>query len=290
MNRLDDRLITVLLSMVLGMTILSLLCYITIFFEPNVPFNPLSPRLAQTREAARQLALAPANPTATPRPNQTYPPTWTPSPTRTPGPTKTPTNTRTPTPTRTSTPTRTPTPTKTPLPTSTPRPPTVTPTPTPLPFIVSSHSSRSNCADIGLEGVVNGSNGLPLGGVQIQYGELGVGGSRFIATTDSGGRYGALLLPGSSKPASLRSHDWYAFVVENGQRASEEFRFTTDPIYANNPSYCGRNENNNSNGNSNSNGNGNNNNELQAGCTLDPCKSSRSVQVKTINWQLRFDR
>jgi hypothetical protein len=287
MGRLDDRLITVLLSMVLGMTILSFLCYATIFIQPNVPFNPLSPQRAATREAERQLAQAPANPTPTPRPNQPYPPTWTPSPTRTPGPTKTTTNTRTPTPTKTPTSTRTPTPTKTPLPTSTPLPPTITPTPTPLPFVVSSHSGRSNCADIGLEGVVNGNNGLPLGGVRVQYGELGVGGSRFIATTDSSGRYGALLLPGTSRPASLRHHDWYAFVVENGQRASDEFRFTTDPIYADNPSFCGRNDNDNSNSNSNSNGNSNNNNELQDGCTLDPCKSNRSVQIKTINWQLR---
>jgi hypothetical protein len=122
---------------------------------------------------------------------------------------------------------------------------------------------------------------LPRAGVQVQYGELGVGGSRFIATTDNNGRYGALLLPGTSKPASFRPHDWYAYIVENGQRASEEFRFTTDPIYADNPSYCGREDNSNSSANNNNNSNGG----LEPGCTLDPCQVSSSIQVKVIDWQ-----
>ena len=43
MERLDNRLTTVLLAMVLGMTILSILCYATIYIQPNIPFNPLSP-------------------------------------------------------------------------------------------------------------------------------------------------------------------------------------------------------------------------------------------------------
>jgi hypothetical protein len=143
-----------------------------------------------------------------------------------------------------------------------------------------------------LEGVVNDPSGLPLAGVQIQYGELGVGGSRFIATTDNNGRYGALLLPGSSKPASYRSHDWYAFIVEGGQQASEQFTFTTDPIYANNPDYCGRDDDdddntNNENGNQNSN---TNENDLDPGCLLDPCHNENAVQIKIINWQQRrFD-
>lgn len=282
MQGLDNRVTTVLLSMVLGMIVLSVLCYATIFVQPNVPFNPLSPQRA-TEAAERALAaLPPPAPAVTATLDQSYPATWTPSPTRTPGPTKTATDTRTPTPTKTPTPTRTNTPTNTPTATNTPPPPTVTPTPTPLPFVVSSHSGRNNCADSGLDGIVNGSDGLPLQGVQIQYGEIGVGGSRFIATTDNNGRYGALLIPGSSKPASYRSHDWYAYVVESGQRASEEFRFTTDPIFADNPSYCGREDNENGDGN----GNSNNSNELEAGCTLDPCKNSNAIQIKTINWQL----
>lgn len=293
MARLDNHLTTVLLAMIMGMTILSILCYATIFVQPNIPFNPLSPQRATQVAMARITQVPPQFlfPTATL--DASYPPTWTSTPTSTPGPTKTPTSTRTPTPTKTPTSTKTPTATNT----NTPRPPTLPPpptsTPTPLPYSVASHSSRNNCADIGLEGVVNGANGLPVAGVQIQFGEIGVGGSRFIATTDNNGRYGALLLPGSSKPASLRSHDWYAFIVESGQQASEQFTFTTDPIYANNPRHCGADDNDddddNSNGNNNDNDNVDSSNDLGPGCVLDPCHNQSSIQIKVINWQRKFD-
>ncbi|MEW5958678.1 MAG: hypothetical protein AB1801_13180 [Chloroflexota bacterium] len=282
MDRFDNRLTTVLMAMVLGMTILSCLCYVTIFVQPNIPFNPLSPNratiVAETALAA-QISSVPGPIFATP--DQSYPPTWTTTPTNTPGPTKTPTDTRTPTPSRTATPTPTPTPTKTFTPTPIPPPPTATRTPTPFPYFVSSHSSENNCADIGLKGVVNDIDGLPKSSVQIQYGEVGVAGSRFTASSDAGGRYGALLLPGSNKSAAKESHTWYAYVVENGQQASDEFKFITDPIYADNPSYCddileeeedpdeAEKE------------------FLKKGCILDPCKSSDSIQIKIINWQLR---
>lgn len=267
--------------MVLGMTVLACLCYATIFFQPNLPFNPLSPQIATDEALANiQVAQAQTPVEAVVAIDTSYPPTWTPTPTRTPGPTKTPTDTRTPTPTKTSTSTPTPTFTRTSTPAPPPPPPTDTLTPTPLPFVVSSHSSRNNCADIGLTGIVNGPNGLPLQGAQIQYGEIGVGGSRFIATTDNNGRYAALLLPGSNIQAALKPHNWYAYVVQNGQRASEEFRFTTDPIFADNPDHCT------SNNNSNNSNNGNSSNSnLGPGCTADPCKSSDSIQIKTINWQ-----
>lgn len=284
MERLDNRLTIVLISMFLGMTVLACLCYATILVQPNIPFNPLSP------QRATEVALAnPVGPTAiivTPTLDQSYPPTWTPSPTRTPGPTKTPTDTRTPTPTRTSTSTRTPTPTDTSTPVPPPPPPTVTPTPTPLPYVVSSHSGRNNCADIGLDGIVNGPDGLPLQGVQIQYGELGVAGSRFIATTDNNGRYAALLLPGSNRQAALRPHNWYAYVLVNGQPASQEFRFTTDPIFADNPDYCERDDDNdNSSNNSNNSDSSSSNGNLKPGCLLNPCQNNNSIQIKTINWQ-----
>jgi len=100
MERLDDRLTIVLLSMVLGMTILSVLCYATIFIQPNIPFNPLSPQRATDTAATAIAKLPTSTPIPIERPDQTYPPTWTPSPTRTPGPTKTTTQTRTPTPTK----------------------------------------------------------------------------------------------------------------------------------------------------------------------------------------------
>jgi hypothetical protein len=279
---MDDRLTTVLLAMFLGMTVLAVLCYTTIFIQPNIPFNPLSPQRATAVADERLAALSTPVPASTPTPDQSYPPTWTPTSTDTPGPTKTATNTRTPTPTKTSTPTPTSTntPTNTPLPPT--LPPTTTPTATPFPYIVVSHSGKNNCADTGVEGVVNGPDGLPIAGIQVQYGEIGVSGSRFIATTDNNGRYGALLVPGSSRPAAYQSHDWYAYIVQNGQRSSETFNFTTDPIYADNPDYCGRESNQNDNNSNNS-----NSNSLPAGCILDPCSNRSTIQIKVINWQAR---
>jgi len=288
--RLDDRLTVVLLAMVLGLTVLSVFCYTAIFVQPKVPFNPLNPQRATEAAEARIAAMPTPVPIGTPTTDPSYPATWTPTSTTTPGPTKTPTSTRTPTPTKTSTSTRTPTSTSTATPLPPTLPPTATLTPTPFPFVVSSHSGKNNCADTGLEGTVNDTNGLPKAGVQIQYGELGVAGSRFIATTDNNGRYGALLIPGSSKPAAYQSHNWYAYVVNNGQRSSEEFRFTTDPIFADNPNYCYRGDDNNGNGNGNGNSNSNSNSSsgnsnMPAGCTLDPCKNGNTIQIKVINWQ-----
>jgi hypothetical protein len=273
---MDNRVTTVLLSMIMGMTILAILCYATIFVQPNIPFNPLSPdRATLTASQAAPVVILP--PTFTP--DQSYPATWTPTPTNTPGPTKTATDTRTPTPTKTFTPTQTPTPTRTntPVPPTLPPPPTATPTP--LPFVVQSHSSENNCADIGLKGIVNDETGLPRAGVQIQYGEIGVAGSRFTTQTDNSGRYGALLLPGSNKPAARQAHDWYAYILENGQRASEEFRFTTDPIYAQNPSHCDRIRDDDPDEEERE--------RQRRGCVPDPCKSRDSIQIKVINWQRR---
>ena len=289
MERLDNRLTIVLLAMFLGMTVLACLCYATIYAQPNIPFNPLSPQRA-TEVALASQSDVPGQFIPTPTLDQSYPPTWTPSPTRTPGPSKTPTETRTPTPSRTSTATRTPTPTKTHTPTIPPPPPPPTATPTPFPFIVSSHSGKNNCADIGLQGVVNGPDGLPKAGVQVQYGELGIAASRFIATTDGNGRFGALLIPGSNESLAKQSKNWYAFIVESGSRASEEFTFTTDPIFADNPGYCsrgGENNNNNNGSNGNGNSNGGNDNDLPPGCLEDPCRVNGTIQVKVINWQER---
>lgn len=308
------RAIIVVIALIIGLTILTLLCFTTLYFAPNLPFNPLSPARATASAATRAAAIAVAQPTATPPP--TYPPTWTPTHTFTPAPTKTVTDTRTPTPTRTDTPTPTSTSTRTPTrvpPTNTP---TITPTSTPLPYFVASHSGINNCADIGLWGMVNNERGLPQGGVTVQYGEVGVAGSAFLATTDFNGRIDALLIPGSNRQAASRTHTWYAYIIENGQQRSPTFLFQTDPIYADNPPECedldpfrdnnnnngngNDNNNNNGNGNNNNNGNGNgnnnnngndnnNNNEerefRERGCLPDPCLSSNSTQVKVVDWQ-----
>jgi hypothetical protein len=275
-QRLDNRWTTVLLALIMGLTVLSSLCYTTIFSQPNVPFNPLSPSRA-TEVALRNPSPLSTQVVIVATPDQSYPATWTPTPTRTPGPTKTPTDTRTPTPTKTPSPTLTPTPTdtNTPVPPTLPPPPTATPTP--FGYVVSSHSSQNNCADIGFKGTVNGPDGLPKAGVQVQYGELGIVGSLFTTRTDGNGRYGALLLPGSNKSATFSSHNWFAYIVENGQRASEEFKFTTDPIYAHNPNHC---------------------KDLddpdkaedkdRKGCIPNPCLSDDAIQIKIINWQLKL--
>ncbi|HXW01364.1 MAG TPA: hypothetical protein VEC93_23340 [Anaerolineae bacterium] len=276
-QRLDNRWTTVLLALTMGLTILSVLCYATIFFQPNVPFNPLSP----SRATEVALSMPPEIPTQimiVATPDQSYPATWTPTPTRTPGPTKTPTDTRTPTPTKTPSPTLTPTPTDTPTRVPPTQPPPPTATPTPFGYFVSSHSSDNNCADIGLKGVVNGPDGLPKGGVEIQYGEIGVAGSKFTARTDGNGRYGALLLPGSDKVATFSSHNWYAYVVDNGQRASDEFRFTTDPIYARNPRHC-----------SDLKDPDKAEDKDNLGCIPNPCESNDAIQIKIINWQLKYE-
>ena len=146
-----------------------------------------------------------------------------------------------------------------------------TPTPTPLPYRVFSHANRNNCADIGVNGIVTGSNGVPLGEVTLQYGEVGVPNSRFLATTDFNGRYSGLLLSGSDRAAVQVSHNWYLYVLENGQPLSPVFEFSSDPIFAKNPKRCG----------STSDG-------KQPGCIMDPCRSTRAIQVKTVNWQKMY--
>ncbi len=143
-----------------------------------------------------------------------------------------------------------------------------TPTPTPLPYRVLSHSNRNNCADIGVNGTVVGPDGTPLGEVTLQYGEVGVPNSRFLATTDFNGRYSGLMLSASNRKAVQVSHNWYLYVLENGQPISPVFEFSSDPIFATNPKRCG----------TTSDG-------KQPGCVMDPCRSDRAIQVKTINWQ-----
>lgn len=278
MDSLDDRLATVLLAMFLGLLVLSLLCFVTLFLQPNLPFNPLSPDQA-TAIAATSAALAPTvTPTFTPQP--TYPPTWTPTLTPTPGPTKTPTETRTPTPTYTPSPTNTGTPTRTATPLPPTDTPTVTPTPLPPPYFVASHSSENRCSDIKMEIHALDANGLPMAGLTVEYGEVGVASSVFTAgPTNTSGIYGVTLIPGTNRSAAKDPHNWFAYVVENGQRASEIFRFTTDPMWADNPEHCDDNDNDNDNVDDNDN--------EDEGCIADPCEDADAINVKIINWQKR---
>jgi hypothetical protein len=300
---------TLFIVVVLGVTALTLAYLVVVFFIPDNPFNPLSPQRATWVAETRIANIPTPTPLPAPTSDQAYPPTWTPTVTSTPAPTKTPTQTRTPTPTKTPSPSNTPTATRTFTPLPPTDTPTVTSTPTPYPFALMSHASENNCANMGLRGVVVGPEGLPAAGINIQYGELGVPGSQFVTTTDANGRYVALLLPGSN-PGAYQSHNWYAYVINtNGVRLSQEFRFTTDPLYADNPSYCNAddddddedagddedtdddedtNDDEDASDDEESNDDDNDTNpddELEPGCLLDPCQSTHSVQVKVINWR-----
>ncbi len=78
------------------MTMIVALCYVTIFINPHVPFNPFPPFQVTIPTAAVVAAMTPTTPpTFTPPP--TFPPTWTPTTTPTPTMTRTPRPTATPT-------------------------------------------------------------------------------------------------------------------------------------------------------------------------------------------------
>ena len=110
--------------------------------------------------------------------------------------------------------------------------------------------------------------------MSVRYGEIGVSGSQFTTRTDGNGRFSALLLPGINKKEAMKSHNWYVLVEQNGQPASDEFKFTTDPIYAVNPKHCADPD-------------LTDEERQQKGCILDPCKTDGSVQIKIVNWQMR---
>ncbi|MBN1993647.1 MAG: hypothetical protein JW953_13180 [Anaerolineae bacterium] len=266
---MDNRLATVLAAMIFGLIILSCVCFATIYLVPDIPFNPLSPSRATAIVAAR-IAQTPTQPpptTAIP----TWEPTWTPTPTFTPPPTSTATDTRTPTPTKTHTPTATPTASKTPTIVVTP---TATPFP-PYPFVGTSGDSENNCANIKLRYTVTGEDGEPIAGYQIQYGEIAVPGSYFLSgPTEYAEVYGVTLIPGTDRAAVKRSHNWFAYLVLEGEKLSKAVLFTTDPILADNPNYCDDLD--------------DEGQEFQEkGCIMNPCKSEDAVNNKHIDWQPR---
>lgn len=288
MSRFSNNILVVLLAMILGLIVLLLVCFLTIFLQPDVLFNPFSPSRA-TAIAATQVAQQP--PTATPTtPAPTYPPTWTPSATPTPAPTKTPTETRTPTPTYTSSPTVTGTPTRTPTMVV---PPTATPVP-PYPFLpVNGPDTTNRCSDIKLQYTVKDSTGEDaqnLPGYQIEYGEIGVRGSVFVTEkTEFHDNYGVTLIPGTDKRAAIKSHNWFAHLIYNGEKVSKSFLFSTDPMYADPSERCSDNSNSNDNSSSNSNDNSSGNDNSSngndnEGCIEDPCKSGDAVNVKHLVW------
>jgi hypothetical protein len=220
---LTDRMVNILLFLVLLMIALTVLAYAVI----AVSFSPEDPLvLGLTGREVRQTPTSPSEVVPT------YPPTWTPTPTNTPAPTFTPTETRTPTSTSTATPTPTPVPSRTPTPTDTPAPTstfTPQPSPTPLPYTILDYQQHQNCYDIGMYGVVEDADGFPRSGAVLQYGEQGVAGSNFTATTDASGRYTVGLIV-ANKDLAKESHNWFVRVIENNQPASETFTWQSDSI------------------------------------------------------------
>lgn len=214
---LSDSVTNILLFVVLVMIVLTVLFY-GLIFATYSPENPLV--LITGGEDGPRIA-GPIGPTDV---APTYPPTWTPVPTSTPGPTATPTETGTPTPTSTSTFTPTPVPTRTPTSTHTPEPTgtfTPAPSPTPLPWSVYDIDTENNCEVVRVLIRAQDRNGVNMGGVQFEVGELNVPGSRFVITTDPNGR-----VAWDNSPGKART--WFVAPIENGQRAGQLVTWQSD--------------------------------------------------------------
>ena len=207
LNRFSDRTLEIATVVVVVLTALALLCYLAIFINPQVPFNPFKP--ATPTLVAKATAL----------------PTWTPSPTPTSTNTATPTPTWTPTPTPTNTPL--PTATDTPLPTATntptrrpaPPPPRPTATPTPWPYYYSLSAGRGSCDFTGVYGYVVGANNLPEANVQMRAGNDQ--GWTTDTVTDVNGFYWIQFWGGA------KAGKWFVRVFKGDQARSFQYWFET---------------------------------------------------------------
>ncbi len=150
-----DRLFNTLSLVAMGLTVLTLVCYILIAVNPNLPINPFPPD-------PERFIVATVTPSPTPSrtPVATWTPTATPTVTPTPPPSFTPTITPTPEPTIPSTPTATPT--LTPSPT-----PRVTRSPYPFSYDLSYETPYYGCAWMGVAGTVVDIDGNALIGYPI---------------------------------------------------------------------------------------------------------------------------
>jgi len=216
-DRFDDRTLEIATVIVVVIIALVILCYLAIYINPWVFFNPFKPPLPV------------AEVTGTPLPDVA---TWTPSPTSTSTPTPTATATWTPTATPTSTPTDTPTLTPTATPTNTPVPPTATPwptrrpptrtpvPPTPMPYYYEYAGGRPNCERTMVWGYVVDSGGLAEANVQMRVGNDQ--GWRADTWTDENGRYAFEF--GGGAMAGM----WFVRVFKGGQPRSEQFWWKTN--------------------------------------------------------------
>jgi len=172
MKRSGSSVFNLLSLMLVGLTGLTVLCYLTVLIDPHIFFNPFPP-------SSQPQDVALVSPTMTP--TSALPPTFT--------PTATPTITPIPPPTATRPPTRTPTPTATWPPTTTPTP-RVTRSPD-YPFTCEISYRRPDYDSwTGVAGHVEDLDGNPLPGYHARVTCPGVGTFTVRAGADS--RYNAI--------------------------------------------------------------------------------------------------
>jgi hypothetical protein len=171
----QDRLFSLLSLVMLGLTLLTIIYYITIVVNPMTGLNPFPPDPA---------GFIVATSTPTPIPTETPVATWTPTrtPTITPTPPPSFTPTITPTPEPTVPPTDTPTPSLTPSPT-----PRVTRSPYPFTYELSYETPYYGCAWMGVAGTVQDIDGNPLEGYPIH---IWGGGIDVVVTSGDKQMYG----------------------------------------------------------------------------------------------------
>jgi hypothetical protein len=194
-DRFDDRTLEIATVVVVVVIALVILCYLSIYLNPQVFFNPFKPPVAVATEAAFATPIA------------TW--TWTPTPTAT--------NTHTPTATWTPTPT----PTNTPRPPSPPKPKPPAPTATPWPYDYRDAGGRANCSVTGVYGWVLQANGLPEVNVQMRVGNDQ--GWRTDVWTDVNGFYRCDFGGGAI------AGKWFVRVFKGGEARSMQFWWQTSP-------------------------------------------------------------
>jgi hypothetical protein len=93
-------------------------------------------------------------------------------------------------------------------------------------YVVSRVQRENNCHVVRIKGVVLDMSGIPVAGVVMQVGEVGVPGSVFsTAPTDANGRY----VWDFGSPDD-NGHTWFVVPLENGQPAVDPFQFQTDHV------------------------------------------------------------
>lgn len=208
---------------VAGLILVICMCYLLIFVNPQVAFNPFKPPIP-TATLAAALVLPPTwTPTATTTPTETFTPSLTPSPTATSTVTRSPTSTSAATRTRTLTP--------------------IPPPPSLSPFIYQTHiQSCQHAGGTFIEGTVyRTAAGDPESGARVAMSSAPSGAEVFIEPTGksrSSGYYLHVLNGNGPRPGT-----YYVWVVDGGGNAlSDPYagRITTNALGPDTPGSCWR--------------------------------------------------